>query len=131
MNGLILDIALLFFIEIIEANLQRGRSFNELVNGLYVLYKQKPIGFLLLHTSLFYVLFYAVASENYSGWFLLIVAAKGADLLLKLQLFRRIEKAGQAFSAERFFDTPDVGLSPWLRYSGALIYTAFFTAGVF
>ncbi|MGE4295712.1 MAG: hypothetical protein AB7E49_08425 [Campylobacterales bacterium] len=131
MNVLMLDVALLFFIEIVEANLQKGRSFNELVNRLFALKKSRPLQFVLLHTSFFYVLFYAITSGNFSGWFFALLLIKGADIGLKLHLFARMEQEQEAFSSERFFGAPDMPLSPALRYAGAFLYSAIFAAGVF
>lgn len=131
MNTLLLDVALLFFIEIVEANLQRGRTFNELVNTLYALRKNRPLQFVLLHASFFYVLFYLIGGENHSGWFLVLLLIKGVDIGLKLHLFSRMDRERSPFSSERFFGAPDMALSPQLRYAGAFFYTAIFAAGVF
>ena len=53
---------------------------------------------------------------------------KGLDLLLKLWFFRKIARGGALDSAG--MGMPPMPLSPWLRYSGAMIYPWLFWMGI-
>lgn len=124
MNILFLDVALLFFIEIIEANLQKGRSFSELIGNLYAIKQASFVKFLALHLSLFYVAFYLIIYQNI--YLLIIVAIKLLDLLFKISILKKVEENGGRFSTLEFFGAPDVAISPALRYFGAVFYSLVF-----
>ncbi len=124
-----LDVALLFFLEIIEATLQKGESANALIANLYALYQNSPLRFILLHISFIYVLFYALSHGIFNGWLLLLVAIKGFDLGLKLRIFKRIEQEG-GFSLERFYGVPDMAVTPFMRYAGAFLYSGLFALAI-
>jgi hypothetical protein len=124
-----LDIALLFFLEIIEASLQKGQSANALISHLYGLYRRAKLRFFLLHLSLIYVLFYSYTHDLFNGWIALIVAIKIFDLGLKLWIFGRIDRVG-TFSVEQFYGVPDMAITPVMRYSGAVLYTLLFAVAI-
>jgi hypothetical protein len=128
MNAHILDCALLFFIELIEANIQKGATLNELVANLSALKKHYPLIFWLLHTSLFYCLFFAIVSDGSTAILLTIVGVKSFDLIMKLKILRQIKALNAPFDISRFLGMPNIKITPFIRYSGAVVYTLMFYA---
>lgn len=124
------DVLLLFFIEIVEANQQKGNTFSQLVNYLHGLFRSRPFRFLLLHTSMLYVAYLVFVQGIANGWTGTLLFIKGVDLLLKLNLFWKIGKSGEPFSTERLYGAPDVGITPWMRYAGAVFYTFLLAMGI-
>ena len=126
----IADVLLLLFIEIAEASQQKGETFSRLVNYLYGLFRRHPVQFLLLHSSFVYVLYLVFVEGIANGWTGAILGVKGADLLMKLNLFGKIRRAGEPFSTQRYYGAPDVAVAPWMRYGGAALYTFLLAMGV-
>lgn len=125
-----IDVALLFFIEVLEANLQKGRTFSALVTRLYTIRSHSLLRFLSMHISLIYVLFYATANGVFNGWMALIVLIKGVDLGMKFWLFDKMDKNGGVFSTEQFYGVPDMEVSATMRYAGAIAYSVLFAAAI-
>ena len=106
-----------------EANQQKGNTFSQLVNFLHGLFRSRPLHFVFLHSSLFYVSYLVFFQGIANGWTGALLFIKGVDLMLKLNLFRKIGKEGMPFDVERIYGAPDVTITPWMRYAGAVFYT--------
>lgn len=124
MNIFYLDLMLLFFIEIIEANMQKGGTFNEVVNNLYRLKQRGIIYFFSLHLSLIYIIYFYIITQN--NYLLILIAIKVLDLMVKLDLMDKITKAQKPFSVEEFFGAKDIAITPVIKYAGAVFYSALF-----
>lgn len=129
MNILFLDLMLLFFLEVIEATMQKGNTFNELVNNLYRLREKGLIYLLSLHLSLIYVIYYYLITQN--GYLFFLIAIKSIDLMLKLDLTNKIKRSGKPFSSEEYFGANDITITAPIRYSGAIFYTLLFYMIIF
>lgn len=118
---IIIDAALLFFLEIIEANLTKNRNFEEIVQWYGQLIRNNKLYFAAIHSSLIYLI-YTVYSHKLSGFIIFVaVTMKVLDLATKVYLGTKTDENGQ-FSMMENFNIPNMEISPALRYSGALIY---------
>ncbi len=120
---------ILFFIELAETSQYRGHTFSEAVNNLYVLYRRHRIQFLLFHTSLAYVFYVAVSYDLVNIWTVSILLAKGADFMMKLYLFKKIETGGY-FNIEEY-GVSDLVLDWKIRYLSVIVYTGLFIPALF
>lgn len=120
---------ILFFIELAETSQYRGITFNEAVNNLYGLYRHHKIQFLLFHSSFVYVLYVSVSYELVNIWTVSILLAKGADFIMKLYLFKKIE-AGGYFNIEHY-GVADMILDWKIRYLSVIVYTGLFIPALF
>ncbi|MDR0747871.1 MAG: hypothetical protein LBE89_08315 [Helicobacteraceae bacterium] len=126
MNEHLIDVLLLFLIEVAESNLQRGKTFNDLVNNLYLLKMNHPLGFWLLSSSFLFVTYFLV--HGIGSAFVLggILALKAADISLKFKLIKHITQDNCEFNVTQTLGVPNFPITPALRYSGALVYTTLF-----
>jgi hypothetical protein len=124
-----LDVAMLFFLEIIEANLQKGDNFDSLVRNLSEFNRKSQIGFLFLNSSALFVAFYAIYYDIFNSFILVILALKCADTYTKIYLIR-LAKNNDQFSASEFFGAPNVKITPAIRYAGAFLYPALFYCAI-
>lgn len=118
---LLLDITVLLLLEIVEASQMKGKNLKEAVLHQYQLYGYTHFSFFILHGSLFYVLYYIYRYETWEGWMLLLAVVKIADLLLKLYLFLKLERASPKDKA-LFEALEGVPIDRYLRYSGCVVY---------
>ncbi len=118
---ILLDIAIIFFLEIIEASITKDKSFEEMIEWYASLIKHKILMFLALQASLFYILY--TAYENRLSGFIIsfAVVMKIADLVTKVYLSSKVDENGR-FSMMKNFNIPTMEISTPLRYSGVLIY---------
>ncbi|GHV09586.1 hypothetical protein AGMMS50229_20050 [Campylobacterota bacterium] len=123
MESWFFDVLLLFFVEVIEANLQKGNSFDELVTNLQAIWSQSPLRFWLAHYSFYLVIAYAVFGDHMNGFMLSIVLFKIADIAFKLRLFSDLRVGG---SASTQLGIPNLAITPTVRYAGSVIYSAIF-----
>ena len=125
MEQRILDVLLLFFIEIIEANLQKGDSVSRLITNLRYTKMHHPFVFFLMHTSLYFTAFFLITGIGSAYVLVMIVILKCSDLALKLKLINLVGKNGE-FDTMAVFGINDMQISPALRYCGAFIYPLIF-----
>lgn len=110
---MLINIAILFFLELAEASLIKATTFKELAYFLSYIYHHKKIYFIAFNLSIVYVLIFMFYFNNFSFLMMAIVTFKGLDLILKIKL-------AQDPSSFSFLD--DSKLSPSLKYSGCVIY---------
>ncbi|MDR2033463.1 MAG: hypothetical protein LBP89_02390 [Helicobacteraceae bacterium] len=121
----LLDAAALFFIEIIEANLQKGDTLDSYAQNLIEIKNRYPIVFLGLHLSFFFVVIYAIYYNLFNFSICAIVILKLTDICAKITLLRKA-KNSENFSASSYLGTPNFQIKPALRYGGAFIYPLVF-----
>ncbi|MCV6609001.1 MAG: hypothetical protein OIF32_12380 [Campylobacterales bacterium] len=118
---ILLDIAIIFFLEVIEANLTKDKGFEGIIEWYHYLLKNNIGMFLLVHSSMFY-LFYTAYSHNLTGFIIsMALVMKLFDLITKIYLSSKVDENGR-FKMLDQFGVPAMEVSTPLRYSGALIY---------
>lgn len=125
----LLDISILFFLEVIEGNLYKGNSFKSLIEWLHYLLKNDKIKFISLHLSLIYLIFFVISNEISSFLVTSAILMKVADLVFKIYLTSKVDEKGH-FSMVNILGVPDMEISTLLRYSGAVIYPLVVFIGV-
>lgn len=125
----LLDISILFFLEVIEGNLYKGNSFKSLIEWLHYLLKNDKIKFISLHLSLIYLIFFVINNEISSFLVTSAILMKVADLVFKIYLTSKVDEKGH-FSMVNILGVPDMEISTLLRYSGAVIYPLVVFIGV-
>jgi len=113
----LLDLLILFFIELAEGSLIKGDSFKEAIIYLNEIFKTQKIKFILMHTSLVYVLFLVSFYKIKGIGVTLVLVFKGLDLLIKLKIL-----FNQVYQNNLFDTAPDIKIDNHLRYAGAFIY---------
>jgi len=81
---------MLIFLEIFELFWQRGKSFREYIDNLFYFYKKGVIVFVLLHPTLYFVIFSQIALQNYSFLSSLLIFIKIFDIGFKISLMDKI-----------------------------------------
>lgn len=80
----------LVILEIFEISWQRGKNFRDYVSSLFAFYKKGVIFFILLHPTLYFVIFAQIALQNYSLLASSLVIIKFLDLSFKISLMDKI-----------------------------------------
>ncbi|WP_024954274.1 hypothetical protein [Sulfurospirillum arcachonense] len=123
-----LFLIILIFLEIFELFWQRGKNFRDYVGNLFYFYKKGVIFFILLHPSLYFVIFAQMSFQNYSFLSSLLILIKFLDISFKMSLMDKIYKKKDlgAFAPLLKANYP---LSIGIKGAGLIIYpTIFFFA---
>lgn len=129
MDNTLFLLALLFFIEVAETTQYKGETFNQAINTLYHIYKERRVEFFMYHFSFFYVLYVSFEYDLLNFWTVTILLTKAADFSLKLYLFKKIDEGGY-FTLETY-GMPDMVLDWKIRYLSVIVYTGLFIPGFF
>jgi len=124
----LLIILLLFFIELAETAQYNGKTFNDVINGMYAIYKNNIFHFMLFNSSLLYVLYISFEHAFFNIWSLSIVLMKLSDLAIKIYLFKKIDKEGY-FNIEGY-GVSDIAIDWKIKYFSVILYTALFIPAV-
>ncbi|MDR0663959.1 MAG: hypothetical protein LBF86_00315 [Helicobacteraceae bacterium] len=120
-----LDAATLFFIEIVEGGLQKGETLDEYANNISEMKRSRPLAYLSLCASFFYVAIYSFYYDLFSALICVILLMKFVDSYVRFYLFDKIAQKGDV-SVSAYFGAPNVKITPAIRYAGALIYPCLF-----
>ena len=128
MDGLFL-LLILFFIELAETTQYNQKTFNDIINNLYILYTKNILKFILFHSFLLYVIYISFEHTLFNIWTISIILTKLCDLGIKLYLFKKIDNNG-------YFNIEDYGITnsevDWkIKYLSVVIYTGLFIPAVF
>ncbi len=116
---------ILIFLEIFEIFWQRGKNFREYVTNLFYFYKKGVIIFILLHPTLYFIMFAQIALQNYSFLASLLVLIKIFDIGFKISLMDKIYNNKDLGSFETLLKT-DYPLSTGIKGAGLIIYSTIF-----
>ena len=105
------------------------KTFNDIINNLYILYTKNILKFILFHSSLLYVIYISFEHTLFNIWTISIILTKLCDLGIKLYLFKKINNGG-------YFNIEDYGVNnsevDWkIKYLSVFIYTGLFIPAVF
>ena len=85
-----LFLLMLIFLEIFELFWQKGTNFRDYVKNLFYFYKKGIIFFILLHPTLYFIIFAQIAFQNYSILTTLLIIIKILDVVFKIHLMDKI-----------------------------------------
>jgi hypothetical protein len=85
-----LFLLMLIFLEIFELSWQRGSNFRDYIKNLFYFYKKGTILFILLHPTLYFIIFSQIFLQNYSILSIVLVMIKVFDLGFKISLMDKI-----------------------------------------
>jgi hypothetical protein len=123
-----LFLLMLIFLEAFEIFWQRGKRFRDYIDNLFYFYKKGVIIFILLHPTLYFVMFSQIAFKNYSFLASLLVLIKVFDIGFKISLMDKIYKNKDLGSFKPLLEA-DYPLSLGIKSAGLIIYpTLFFFA---
>ena len=118
----------LICLELFELSWQKGKNFRDYINNLFFFYKKSIFVFILLHPTLYFVMFAQMTLQNYSFLASLLVLIKIFDIGFKISLMDKIynQKDLGAFKPLLEANYP---LSLGIKGAGLIIYpTIFFFA---
>ena len=85
-----LFLVILVSLELFELFWQKGNDFRDYVKNLFSIYNKGVIFFILLHPSLYFVMFVQMYFSNYSFLATFIVVMKTLDIATKLSLMDKL-----------------------------------------
>lgn len=116
---------ILILLELFEISWQKGKNFRDYINNLFFFYKKSIFIFILLHPTLYFVMFSQIALQNYSFLASMLVLIKVFDIGFKISLMDKIynQKDLGAFKPLLEANYP---LSKGVKGTGLIIYPAIF-----
>jgi len=118
----------LIFLEIFEISWQKGTNFRDYISNLFGFYKKGIIFFILLHPTLYFVLFAQISLNNYSVLASILVAIKIIDVGFKISLMDKIYNNKDLGSFEPLLKQ-NYNIPVGMKFLGILLYpTLFFFA---
>lgn len=121
-------LVMLIGLEIFEFLWQKGDNFRDYIKNLFHFYKKNIIFFLLLHPSLYFVMFTQIALANYSFFATLLTLIKIFDLGFKITLLDKIHnKKDLGIFTPLLKDNYPISRST--KALGLIIYPSLFIAG--
>ncbi|HIP29619.1 MAG TPA: hypothetical protein EYG93_05110 [Sulfurospirillum arcachonense] len=116
---------ILILLELFEISWQKGKNFRDYINNLFFFYKKSIFIFILLHPTLYFVMFSQIALQNYSFLASMLVLIKVFDIGFKISLMDKIynQKDLGAFKPLLEANYP---LSKGVKGAGLIIYPAIF-----
>lgn len=112
-------------LEIFEIFWQRGENFREYIENLFQFYKKGVILFILLHPTLYFVIFSQMALQNYSFLASLLVLIKVFDIGFKISIMDKIYH-NKDLGVFKLMIEGNFPLSVAVKGSGLVIYSAIF-----
>jgi small-conductance mechanosensitive channel len=116
---------LLIFLEVFEIFWQRGKSFKEYVENLFWFYKKGIIIFILLHPTLYFVMFAQILLQNWSFLASLLVLVKVFDVGFKISLMDKIYNNKDLGSFKSLMEV-DFPISMSIKGIGLILYSLLF-----
>jgi len=116
---------MLVFLEIFEIIWQKGHNFREYIKSLFGFYKQSVLLFIVLHPTLYFVIFSQIALSNYSFLASALTLIKVFDLGFKISLLDKIYNKKELGSFEPILKE-NYQISWGIKLSGLIIYSCLF-----
>jgi len=104
---------------------QKGKSFRAYVDNLFFFYKKGVIVFILLHPTLYFILFAQIAFQNYSFLISLLIIIKILDIGFKITLMDKIYN-NKDLGAFKMMLEADYPISLGIKGTGLIIYSTLF-----
>jgi hypothetical protein len=118
----------LICLELFELSWQKGKNFRDYINNLFFFYKKNIFVFILLHPTLYFVMFAQITLQNYSFLASMLVLIKVFDIGFKISLMDKIYNQKDLGSFKPLLDA-NYPLSLGIKGAGLIIYpTIFFFA---
>ena len=118
----------LIFLEIFEISWQKGKNFRDYINNLFFFYKKSIFLFILLHPTLYFIMFAQMTLQNYSFLASLLVLIKVFDIGFKISIMDKIYNQKDLGSFKPLLEA-NYPLSIGIKGAGLIIYpTLFFFA---
>ena len=119
---------ILIFLEFFEISWQKGKNFRDYVSNLFGYYKKGIIFFMLLHPTLYFILFAQMSLQNYSVLASILVMIKVVDVGFKISLMDKIYNKKDLGSFEPLLKE-NYDIPSGMKLLGIVIYpTLFFFA---
>ena len=83
-------LVILIFLELFEVSWQKGQNFRDYISNLFQYYKKSVILFILLHPTLYFILFAQMSLQNNSTLASILVMIKVIDTGFKISLMDKI-----------------------------------------
>lgn len=118
----------LIFLEIFEISWQKGQHFRDYISNLFSFYKKGVIFFILLHPTLYFVIFAVMSLQNDSILASVLVIIKVIDIGFKISLMDKIYNQKDLGSFELLLKE-NYKIPSGMKYLGIVLYpTLFFFA---
>jgi hypothetical protein len=120
MDNALLLTAMLLFLELFEALMQRSATLYGVMKNLYSWYRKSIFLFFLMHPAFYFILFVVIATDTLNIYMLSILILKIFDLFYKLELIKKIfikQDIPQDLAAMLEWQIPS-----WFFLMGVLLY---------
>ncbi len=120
MDNALLLTAMLLFLELFEALMQRSGTLYGVMEKLYGWYRRSIFLFFLMHPAFYFILFVIVATNTLNIYMIAILTLKTFDLFYKLELIKKIfikQDVPQDLAAMLEWQIPS-----WFFLMGVLLY---------
>ncbi len=112
---------ILIVLELLETNIQKGSTLQELILYNYSIYKHNLFTYFFYNFTFIYALLILFIIDINNFWLNFIVILKFFDISFKLFLFQKIDKYTKSVLKE--FIPIDIKLTLPFKYSNTLIYS--------
>jgi len=116
---------ILICLEIFEISWQKGENFRDYISNLFGFYKKGIIFFLLLHPTLYFILFAQISLQNYSIIASILVMIKVIDVGFKISLMDKIYNNRDLGSFELLLKE-NYNIPVGMKFLGILLYPILF-----
>lgn len=121
-------LVMLIFLEFFELFWQKGSNFQEYIKNLFYFYKKGIILFILLHPTLYFIIFTQITFQNYTLLASFLVVLKFLDIGFKISIMDKIFDNKDLGSFEPML-VQNYSIPKVLKFAGLIIYpTLFFFA---
>jgi len=121
-------LVILIFLELFEVSWQKGQNFRDYISNLFGYYKKSVILFILLHPTLYFILFAQMSLQNDSALASILVMIKVIDIGFKISLMDKIYKHKPLGNFEILLKE-NYNIPSGMKFIGTLLYpTLFFFA---
>ena len=118
----------LMFLEIFEISWQKGNNFRDYISNLFSFYKKSVVLFILLHPTLYFIIFAQMSLQNYSFIASLLVLIKIFDIGFKISLMDKIYSKKDLGAFEPLLKN-NYPISISMKCIGLIIYPTLFFFG--
>lgn len=98
MEVILIYVLFLAILEYFESSWQKDSTLGGMIQKAYALYSKNIFIFFIMHPGLYFLVFLAVLTQNYSLWILFPIAIKATDIIFKISIIEKLEN--DALSSE-------------------------------
>ena len=118
MDNIIFLFSLFVALELFESNWQRSPTLFGLLDNNYQIYKKNIFLYFIMNPTFFYALYLAITLNNFGFWMSSIIVLKFADISMRLNILKKIDKNEDITSIIPF----DMDMNIYFRYMNIFIY---------